>query len=49
MNLQSKFGNCIITKTLMIELCKREGITDGRIDRQADGQTVTYDFIVLCI
>ena len=32
MNLQSKFGYCIITKILNIALCKRDGITDRQTD-----------------
>ena len=36
MKLQSKFGNCIITQTLNIALCKRDGI----MDKQADGRTI---------
>ena len=39
MNLQSKFGNCIITQTLNIALCKRDGITDKQTEGQTDGQT----------
>ena len=37
MNLQSKFGYCIITENLNIALCKRDGITDGQTDKQTDG------------
>ena len=44
MNLQSKFGYCIITQTLNIALCKRDGITDrqtdGQTDKQMDGRTI---------
>ena len=36
MNLQSKFGYCITTKTLNIALCKRDGITDRQTGRQTD-------------
>ena len=36
MNLQSKFGYFIITQTLNIALCKRDGITEGRTNRQTD-------------
>ena len=40
MNLQSKFGYCIITQTLNIALfCKRDGITDRQMDRQTYGWT----------
>ena len=39
MNLQSKFGNCMTTKTLDIALCKRDGITDKRTDRRTDGRS----------
>ena len=35
MKLQSHFGYCIITQTLNIALCKRDGIKD----KQADGRT----------
>ena len=34
MNLQSKFGYCIITQTLNIALCKRDGITDRQTDKR---------------
>ena len=41
MNLQSKFGYCIITQTLNIALfSKQDGITDRRTDRQTDGRTI---------
>ena len=46
MNLQSKFGYCIITKTLNIALCKRDGITDGRTDRRTDK---TDNLITRCV
>ena len=36
MNLQSRFGYCIITQTLNIALCKRDGITDRQTDRQTE-------------
>ena len=36
MNLQSIFGNCIITQTLNIALWKREEMMDGRTYRQSD-------------
>ena len=43
MNLQSKFGYCIITQTLNITLCllagRNYGQTDGRTDGQTDRQT----------
>ena len=41
MNLQSKFGYCIITQTLNIALCKRDGTgrNYGRTNRQTDKQT----------
>ena len=39
MNLQSKFGYCIITQTLIIALCLKAGRNYGRTDRQTDGQT----------
>ena len=36
MNLQYKFGYCIVIQTLNITLCKRDGITDGWTDKQTD-------------
>ena len=39
MNIQSKFGNCIITQTLKIALCLSAGRNYGSTDRQTDGQT----------
>ena len=39
MNLQSKFGYCIITQTLNIALCQQEGITDRWTNGRTDGQT----------
>ena len=39
MNLQSKFGYCIFTKTLIIELClyaMRDEITDRQTDRRTN-------------
>ena len=48
MNLQSKFGYCIITQTLDIALCKckRDGITDGQTDRQMDDPNTWRTFQV---
>ena len=44
MNLQSKFGYCIITQTLNIALCLEAGRnyrqTDGWTDKQTDGRTI---------
>ena len=39
MNLQSKFGYYIITQTVIIGRCKRDAITDRRMDKQTDGRT----------
>ena len=40
MNLQSKFGYCIYCiLTLIIGLCKWDGITHKRTDEQTDGWT----------
>ena len=36
MNLQSKFGYCIITQTLNITLCKRDAITDRQTEGHSD-------------
>ena len=36
MNLQSKFGYCIITQTLNIALCLKAGRNYGRTDRQTN-------------
>ena len=37
--LTVKFGYCIITLTLYIALCKRDGITERQTDGQTDGRT----------
>ena len=43
MNLQSKFGYCIITKTLIIGLvCKQDGITDRQTDKRTEGRSDYY-------
>ena len=39
MNLQSKFGNCIFTQTLIIGLYLKAGRNYGQTDRQTDGRT----------
>ena len=39
MNLQSKFGYCIITPTLNIALCLLAGRNYGRTNRQTNGRT----------
>ena len=39
MNLQSKFGYCMITQTLIIGLCKWDGITHKQMDKRTDGRT----------
>ena len=39
MNLQSKFGYCIITQTLIIGLCFYAGRNYGQTNRQTDGGT----------
>ena len=36
MNLQSKFGYCVITQTLNTALCKQDGIIDRQTNRQTD-------------
>ena len=38
MNLQYEFGSLIITHTLNIALCKRDGITETQTDKRMDGQ-----------
>ena len=40
MNLQSTFGYFIITQTLNIALCKRDGITDRQTGRRTDRRTI---------
>ena len=42
MNLQFKFGYCIITQTLNIALCLQAGRNYGRMDRQTDGRSNYY-------
>ena len=40
MNFQSKAGYFIISQTLNIALCKRDGITDRKTDKGTDGRTI---------